>query len=243
MVLSAGAVGVQGLLPLIPAEVSGVKLQEPITAWWNELFATPGNCEKCSLTVLYTTIEFMCLMAVPTVVGALLVLFAAFAPAAADMATALMEEKVGSAPRLASSNAARPRDPVPRKLQALPQTCERSRRVPTGFRWHSSGRRSRQRSRSPPLGQRSTSSFHSCCRWHPQSAPSARCCSPSSWPRSAAATSLKSPGPTPPQRRRLRPALRSRRRPRRTVMRRKIEERGDVTRPSHDVCVYNAVIQ
>ena len=95
------AVGVQGVLPLIPAEVQGVKLQEPITAWWNELFAKEGTCEKCSLTVLYTLIEFMCLMAVPTVVGALLVLFAAFAPAAADAATALMEEKVGSQALLA----------------------------------------------------------------------------------------------------------------------------------------------
>lgn len=105
MVLLVGAIGVQGLLPLIPAEVSGVKLQEPITTWWNELFATPGNCEKCSLTVLYTLIEFMCLMAVPTVVGALLVLFAAFAPGAADTAIAIMEEKVGSVPRLASPSA------------------------------------------------------------------------------------------------------------------------------------------
>merc|ERR1711907_420408 len=76
-------------------EVQGIKLQEPVRNWWTDLFAVPGACEQCSRTVLLTLIEFMCLMAVPTVVGALIVLFAAFAPAAADEAIALMEAKVG----------------------------------------------------------------------------------------------------------------------------------------------------
>merc|ERR1711907_814255 len=75
-------------------EVQGIKLQEPVRNWWTDLFAVPGACEQCSRTVLLTLIEFMCLMAVPTVVGAIFVLFAAFAPAAADEVIALMDEKV-----------------------------------------------------------------------------------------------------------------------------------------------------
>ena len=167
----------QGLLPLIPAEVQGVKLQQPITAWWNELFAVEGNCEKCSLTVLYTLIEFMCLMAVPTVVGALLVLFAAFAPAAADAAIAIKEEKVGSRVLLASLRVPF-RSALCRELRAPCSNLQTLTSRPTGRRSHSSGRRSRQRSRSPSLGQGSTSSLFLCCRWRLWSARSARCCSP-----------------------------------------------------------------
>lgn len=117
----------QGLLPLIPAEVQGVKLQQPITAWWNELFAVEGNCEKCSLTVLYTLIEFMCLMAVPTVVGALVVLFAAFAPAAADAAVAIMEQKVSNRALLACLRVPF-RSALCRESRAPRSTCKPSRR-------------------------------------------------------------------------------------------------------------------
>ena len=100
----------QGVLPLIPDEVAGIKLKDPITTWWTELHAKQGACEQCSLTVLYTLIEFMCLMTVPTVVGALLVLFAAFAPAAANMAIGVMEEKVRA--RAASAQPSPPRRPA-----------------------------------------------------------------------------------------------------------------------------------
>ena len=71
----------QGVLPLIPAQVGGIALQDPVKDWWTDLHRKEGACGKCLLTVLYTLVEFMCLMTVPTIVGAVLVLVAAFAPA------------------------------------------------------------------------------------------------------------------------------------------------------------------
>jgi hypothetical protein len=88
---------VQGLLPLIPVDVGGIALNAPITKWWTELHAEKGACGKCLLTVLHTLVEFMCLMTVPTIVGAVLVLIAAFAPDAAKLATKTMDDKVRAA--------------------------------------------------------------------------------------------------------------------------------------------------
>ena len=88
----------QGVLPLIPAQVGGIALQDPVKDWWTDLHRKEGACGKCLLTVLYTLVEFMCLMTVPTIVGAVLVLVAAFAPAAAELAIKTMETQVRAFP-------------------------------------------------------------------------------------------------------------------------------------------------